>query len=121
MTYQITKELPSLKEVLTLILSSCFPGKDYSPREYMKASEKFPVNWNMEWDDFDESTLGRLCYSLNNWDPVPIKKIVKKKSEGFDEPKFDLKGSFFVTAKSEDESLRVGLAPFFDLENKSVI
>lgn len=117
MGYEITKQLPSLKEALETILASCFPDKNYSPRGYMEACESFPVDWNMEWDSFDESNIGKLCNKLDSWDPVPF----KKQKSGAEEKKFDLKASFFSTYRSSDESLRVGLAPFVDTSNKSLV
>lgn len=108
-----TRALPSLKEVLEYILSKCFPNESYTPTKYAEACKlkfcqnEYPIDLGMSWDEFEKSELGELCYKLEAWDPIPVKK-------------FDLKASFFSTAKSVDECLNNGLAPFIEKDDRSL-
>ena len=110
MSYQIIKELPSLKEALEAILSRCFPEMEYSPYNYVKACNEFPIDLDIGFAEFDTSFIGILSARLVNF--IPVSSKVDK------DERFDLiKESFY---KKTNDPLRNRLNPFIEWNYKSV-
>lgn len=110
MNYRITKTLPSLKEALEAILSRCFPDIEYSPYNYVKACNEFPIDMDTSFSEFDSSRIGTLSARLVEFIPVSTKI---EEDERYD----IIKSSFY---KKTNDPLGNGLNPFVEWNYKSV-
>lgn len=120
MGYEITKQLPSLKEALETILARCFPDKPFTCNGYVNACLNFySKNYELVEDSFshaiyldmtgfEESKIGVLSQKLEEWDPIP------QKSKKANQKSFNLKNCF--CSQNEDN----GITPFAVASAKNV-